>query len=100
MPRKKSQPKNKSISYDFDDDTWEKSVKMVIMHTMLALYRTGYREINLAALMLLMGMDHKAISDHMQTFIQLDENFEDYVQKLSTQVNFEIAGVPKDTVWH
>jgi hypothetical protein len=98
MPRKKSAPKK--IDYDLDSEAWEVSVKMVIMHTMLALYRTGYREINLAGLMLLMGMDKKAALSHSETFIQLDENFEQYVKTLAAQVNFESSGVPKDTVWH
>lgn len=98
MPRKKTTPKN--ISYDAEMDSWETSVKMVVMHTMLALYRTGYREINLAGLMLLMGMDSKVSLDYTNTFIQLDENFENYVQKLSAQVNFENREVPKNTTWH
>lgn len=98
MPRKKSAPKK--IDYDLESEAWEASVKMVIMHTMLALYRTGYREINLAGLMLLMGMEQKSALNHTETFIQLDENFEDYVKTLSAQVNFENSEVPKDTVWH
>lgn len=98
--RKKKSVKTNTISYQLDDAEWETAVKMVVMHTMLALYRTGYREINLGGLMLLMGFESAIAKDHITTFVKLDENFEDYVNQFSAQANFESPGVPKDTVWH
>lgn len=99
MPRKKVVQHN-TISYELDDAEWELAVKMVIMHTMLALYKTGYREVNLAGLMLLMGFDPNIVKDHFGTFVKLDENFEEYVTKLDAKIEFEDKEVPNNVVWH
>jgi hypothetical protein len=92
--------KTTRLSYELEDDVWEDDVKLVVLHTMLALYNVGYREINLGGLMRIMGFSQNEAKDYDYTFIPLDDEFEHYVQTVTQRIAFESDSVPKDATWH
>ena len=92
--------KTTRLSYELEDDVWEDDVKLVVLHTMLALYNVGYREINLGGLMRIMGFAQAEAKDYDYTLIPLDDEFEHYVQTVTQRIAFESDSVPKDATWH
>lgn len=92
--------KTTRLSYELEDDVWEDDVKLVVLHTMLALYNVGYREINLGGLMRIMGFAQNEAKDYDYTLIPLDDEFEHYVQTVTQRIAFESDSVPKDATWH
>ena len=92
--------KTTRLSYELEDDVWEDDVKLVVLHTMLALYNVGYREINLGGLMRIMGFAQAEAKDYDHTLIPLDDEFEHYVQTVTQRIAFESDSVPKDATWH
>jgi len=92
--------KTTRLSYELEDDVWEDDVKLVVLHTMLALYNVGYREINLGGLMRIMGFSQTEAKDYDYTLIPLDDEFEHYVQTVTQRIAFESDSVPKDATWH
>ena len=92
--------KTTKLSYELEDDVWEDDVKLVVLHTMLALYNVGYREINLGGLMRMMGFAQTEAKDYDYTLIPLDDEFEHYVQTVTQRIAFESDSVPKDATWH
>ena len=92
--------KTTRLSYELEDDVWENDVKLVVLHTMLALYNVGYREINLGGLMRIMGFAQAEAKDYDYTLIPLDDEFEHYVQTVTQRIAFESDSVPKDATWH
>jgi len=92
--------KTTKLSYELEDDVWENDVKLVVLHTMLALYNVGYREINLGGLMRIMGFAQTEAKDYDYTLIPLDDEFEHYVQTVTQRIAFESDSVPKDATWH
>jgi len=92
--------KTTKLSYELEDDVWENDVKLVVLHTMLALYNVGYREINLGGLMRIMGFAQAEAKDYDYTLIPLDDEFEHYVQTVTQRIAFESDSVPKDATWH
>jgi hypothetical protein len=92
--------KTTRLSYELEDDVWEDDVKLVVLHTMLALYNVGYREINLGGLMRIMGFAQTEAKDYDYTLIPLDDEFEHYVQTVTQRIAFESDSVPKDATWH
>jgi hypothetical protein len=92
--------KTTRLSYELEDDVWENDVKLVVLHTMLALYNVGYREINLGGLMRIMGFAQTEAKDYDYTLIPLDDEFEHYVQTVTQRIAFESDSVPKDATWH
>ena len=92
--------KTTRLSYELEDDVWEDDVKLAVLHTMLALYNVGYREINLGGLMRIMGFAQTEAKDYDYTLIPLDDEFEHYVQTVTQRIAFESDSVPKDATWH
>lgn len=95
-----SRAKTTRLSYELEDDVWEDDVKLVVLHTMLALYNVGYREINLGGLMRIMGFSQTDAKAYDHTMIPLDEEFEHYVEVTTQRIAFESDSVPKDATWH
>lgn len=66
-----------------DDLEQENEIRILIYELMIVLYRHGFREVNIGAMMHLLGIDRATARDHEDEVVILDDKFAKYVESIT-----------------
>lgn len=82
---------------DQEQDFANETVHEIMTDIMAVLYSHGYTKMSVGAMMRLLGVHNNAAAQHDDEYIDLEESFEEFAQKLQSGQDVE---VPPGTTYH
>jgi hypothetical protein len=79
-----------------DDDQLKDRVRDIMVDLLVVCYQHNIHQVNVGAVMRIMGVDHAAASVHDSDYIEIDENF----PQLLIDLNKAVPTVPTGTTLH
>jgi hypothetical protein len=79
-----------------DDDQLKDRVRDIMVDLLVVCYRHNINQVNVGAVMRIMGVDHDTASAHDSDYIEIDENF----PQLLIDLNKAVPTVPTGTTLH